>query len=187
MNDCSMTEKEIKFYKDLYISPEALFDAQNWLKSKGEYLIQYLTKWDLRYLELAKFISSWSKDPSLKVGAVIADKDNRVVSLGFNGFARGVHDDENLYKDRDYKLKAIIHAEINAILFAKQQLNDCTLYTYPLPPCSNCSSLIIQSGVKRIVAPIMSDSIRERWGKSCEIAEKQFKETKVDLILVDFK
>lgn len=181
MNDCSMSEKEIKFYKNLFISPEALQDIRNWS------LINQITKWDLRYLELAKFCSSWSKDPSLKVGAVLADTDNRVVSLGFNGFAKGVKDDEVLYKDRDYKLKAIIHAEINAILFAKQSLKGCTLYTYPLPPCSNCSSLVIQSGVSRIVAPVMSDSVRERWGKSCEIAENQFKDAEIDLLLVDFK
>jgi dCMP deaminase len=42
--------------------------------------------WDLRFLTLAKTVSTWSKDPSTKVGAVIVDKNRRVVSLGYNGF-----------------------------------------------------------------------------------------------------
>ena len=49
-------------------------------------------KWDLRLLGLAEHVAQWSKDPSTQVGAVIADKKHRVLSLGFNGFARGVRD-----------------------------------------------------------------------------------------------
>ena len=43
---------------------------------------------------LAKHIGSWSKDPSTKVGAVIVDDKNRIVSVGYNGFPRGVEDSE---------------------------------------------------------------------------------------------
>ena len=49
-------------------------------------------KWHKRFLEISEFISTWSKDPSTKVGAVIADIDNRIVSTGYNGFPKNVKD-----------------------------------------------------------------------------------------------
>ena len=50
------------------------------------------TKWDNRFLVLAKLIGSWSKDPSTKVGAVIVDQDNKIVSVGYNGFPKNISD-----------------------------------------------------------------------------------------------
>lgn len=118
-------------------------------------------KWDIRFLRLAREVSTWSKDPSTKVGAVITDPENRVVSLGYNGFPRHIHDDEDLYADRDQKYKRVVHAEQNAILFAeKKNLYGCTLYTYPIPPCLNCTPFIIQTGIRKIVTiqPTVADS-----------------------------
>lgn len=66
-------------------------------------------KWDFRFLDLAKFISSWSKDPSTKVGAVITDWDNRIVSIGYNGFPKNVHDCPNMLEDRATKYLSLIH------------------------------------------------------------------------------
>ena len=60
-------------------------------------------KWDRRFLELANFVASWSKDPSTKVGAVIVRADRTVASMGFNGFPRGVLDHEGRYADRATK------------------------------------------------------------------------------------
>jgi dCMP deaminase len=51
-------------------------------------------KWDIRFIELAKHVSTWSKDPSTKVGAIIATEDRRVLSMGYNGFPRGCPDRE---------------------------------------------------------------------------------------------
>jgi len=118
-------------------------------------------KWHNRFLDLAKFISGWSKDPSTKVGAVIVDKNKRIVSVGYNGFPKDVKDDNRLY-DRESKYLIIIHAEINAILFANKSLDDCILYTYPFMPCPRCSSMIIQTGIKEVIAPINNN---ERWEK----------------------
>ena len=53
--------------------------------------------WDYRFLELAQLVSKWSKDPSTKVGAVIVDKNRRILSVGYNGLPKGV-------KDFDYRL-----------------------------------------------------------------------------------
>src|SRR3990172_2103187 len=83
-----------------------------------------LDAWDSRFLRLAEFVAQWSKDPNTKVGAVIVDGTHRIVSLGFNGFPRGVDDDERL-RNRELKLKLMVHAEMNAILFAGRALDGC--------------------------------------------------------------
>lgn len=142
-------------------------------------------KWDRRFLELAKHVATWSKDPSTKVGAVIVDDDRRVVSLGFNGFARGVRDDPESYANRDLKIAKGLHAEENAILFAKCELKDCTLYTWPFMPCAKCSGSIIQKMLRRVVAPNMPDRLRERWASSMEIAASDFRDAGVELVLVN--
>jgi dCMP deaminase len=138
--------------------------------------------WDVRLIELAKTISTWSKDPSTKVGAVIVDGDRRILSTGYNGFPKGIRDDERL-ENRDEKLEIIIHAEINAILFAQRNLNNSILYTYPLMPCSRCAAIVIQSGIKKVVAP---NNVPDRWLKSFERTKQMFKEAKVQLNCIDF-
>lgn len=109
-------------------------------------------KWDLRFMEMARLVASWSKDPSTKVGAVIVDDDHKVLGLGFNGFARGVDDSPEAYADRDSKLGKVIHAEVNAILNAAAVLQGSTLYISSMC-CSTCAAVVIQSGIKRIVVP----------------------------------
>src|ERR1700692_2564953 len=99
-------------------------------------------KWDKRFLELAQFISKWSKDPSTCVGAVIVDKDLRIVSVGFNGLPKGVEDTEERLNNRDIKIKIVVHAERNAILFARTSLVGCTLYTFPFSSCSVCAGMV---------------------------------------------
>ena len=69
--------------------------------------------WDLRFLDMSQLISSWSKDPSTQVGAVIVDSNNRVVSVGYNGFPQGISDDYRL-DNRETKYKMILPAECNA-------------------------------------------------------------------------
>jgi len=140
-----------------------------------------MNKWDERFLKLAREVSTWSKDPSTKVGAVIAEENHRIVSLGFNGFPQGVDDDDRL-NDRVLKYAITVHAEANAILFAKQPLKGCTLYCWPLPSCSDCAGLIIQSGIGRVVAPVTD---KEKWKKSGELSLALFKEAGVDCFLVE--
>lgn len=113
-----------------------------------------IQKWDKRFLSLAKFISQWSKDPSTKVGAVIVDENNIVLSLGYNGFPRNVPDDSNFYEDKDQKYKLIVHAELNAILNCSRLLNDkkTTIYIWPLFSCNECAKAIVQSGIKRVIS-----------------------------------
>lgn len=140
-------------------------------------------KWHKRFLEIAEFISTWSKDPSTKVGAVIADIDNRIVSTGYNGFPKNVKDTKARYDNRDVKYKIILHAEENAIAYAKRDLTDCTLYISGLPPCAHCASLIIQSGIKKVVVP--KQDLPERWKESVKLSKMILKEAKVQLIEVE--
>lgn len=124
-----------------------------------------MSKWDKRFLALADLASTWSKDPSTGVGAVVVDQSNRVVSLGYNGFPRGVDD---TYGTREQKLMRTIHAEDNAILFAARDLTGCTLYVTH-HPCARCAAKIVQSGIARVV---FSGELGTRWGD--EVAEARF-------------
>ena len=140
-------------------------------------------KWHKRFLNLAKHISGWSKDPSSKIGAVIVDQNRRIISTGYNGFAVGVDDSEERLNDRETKYKIVLHAEENAILFSKQNLNGCSLYVSGLPPCAHCASLIIQSGVKNVYA--WKQEIPERWQESVKLTEKVFEEAGVMLTYIE--
>lgn len=138
-------------------------------------------KWDYRFLDLAEFISSWSKDPSTKVGAVITDLNNRIISVGYNGFPQDIIDNERL-TDRDTKYKIIVHGEMNAILFANRSLEQCTLYTYPFMPCPRCASVIIQTGIKRVVS---YNNMPDRWKEEFGLSMELFKEANVEIQLYD--
>ena len=144
---------------------------------------QSISKWDRRFLDLAKHIAEWSKDPSTKCGAVIT-KGNKIISLGFNGLASGIEDFAERLANREVKYKMVIHAEENAIIFAKQDLEGCTIYLWPFPPCSNCAAKIIQTGITRVVAPIASSDLIERWGDSLKISANMYDEVGVEFVEV---
>lgn len=128
-------------------------------------------------MALAEHIASWSLDPSTKVGAVIVDDKKRIVSVGFNGFPRGIADNDRL-KDKGSKYEIILHAEINALSFAQRNLEGCTLYVWPLPPCSRCAAQIIQNGVSRVVAPLPPPD--SRWVQSVTLGAVMFDEAGVE-------
>lgn len=111
-------------------------------------------KWKMRYIQLATDVSSWSKDPSAKVGAVIVGSKGQVLSQGYNGFPRGVNDHAERYNDRKEKHKYVVHAEMNAIYNASYtgvSLDGATIYVYGLPVCNECAKGIIQVGIKSVV------------------------------------
>ncbi len=157
----------------------SIIDTAAFEKNHGS--LSFTTKkWDLRFLDLAYYIgSSWSKDPSTKVGAVITDEKNRIISIGFNGFPRNVEDKPSRLRNRKEKYKFVVHGEINAIVFAKQDLTGATLYTWPFPPCADCAGIIIQSGIKRVVSTMPTKGMIKRWGESFEIADIMFWEARI--------
>ena len=137
-------------------------------------------KWDKRFLALAEHIAEWSKDPSTCVGAVIVDEKRRIASTGYNGFPRGVKDLEERYLDRSKKYPRVVHAEANAILTSRGSVENCTLYT-SLLTCCECAKLVIQSGIKRVVAPNAFDG---KWWESNQIAMEMYEEAGVEVTLV---
>lgn len=109
--------------------------------------------WDLRFMEMAELVASWSKDPRTKVGCVLADSKHRVLGVGYNGFPRGVDDRSDRYANREVKLAMVKHAEENAVFnAAKHDLSDAVAYV-TLAPCSSCAGTLIQAGVRRVVFP----------------------------------
>ncbi len=105
--------------------------------------------WNFYFLKMASLIAKKSKDPRTKIGAVIV-KDKQIISSGYNGFPKGVSDDDRLNKDN--KNTFMVHAEANAIIQCAKNGTSCdksTLYTFA-PPCCECSKLIINSGIKYV-------------------------------------
>jgi dCMP deaminase len=142
-----------------------------------------LSAWDLRRVELARFVAEWSKDEA-KVGAVISDHQGRVIALGYNGFAEGLEDSPELLADQKQKLEIILHAEVNAALIAGHAARDGTIYVVGKPVCSRCAGVIIQSGIRRVVAqkPIDPES---KWTPSGETAIKMFLEAGITFDVIE--
>ena len=138
-----------------------------------------MSDWDGRMMGLAKTVAQWSKDPSTKVGCVIVDDKHRVVSIGFNGLPRGIPDKG--LEDREYKYARVVHAELNALLFARGSVEGCTMYVWPMPPCSRCAGPIIQAGILRVVSPPPG----ERWKESCEVGEQMFRQVWIDIAEIE--
>jgi len=136
--------------------------------------------WHKRFIERAEIVSAWSKDPSTKVGAIITI-GKRVVSEGYNGFPQGVPDIPAFLNDRAKKYPMVVHAELNAILFAKRDLSFHSIYVWPFFPCSSCMGAIIQSGITSIYTFDASPELKKRWGESNEIAEYMAKMAGVEV------
>ena len=130
-------------------------------------------KWDNRYMELAKAVSTWSKDPSKKIGAIAIGSKGQVLAQGFNGFPRGIDDTDERLNDRETKYKYVVHAEMNLIYnatFNGISLDGSTVYIYGLPLCSECAKGLIQVGVKRIVMSRDSlEDVDEKWQDSFDL------------------
>lgn len=146
-------------------------------------------KWRNRYLELAKTISTWSKDPSTKIGAVIVGDKGQILSQGYNGFPRGVYDDESRLTDKELKYKYTVHGEMNAIFNASLNgicLNGAVMYVYGLPVCHECAKGIIQVGIKHVVMWV-EKKISDKWSESWYQTRKMLEESGVtyDLITPD--
>jgi dCMP deaminase len=127
-----------------------------------------MTNWDRRFLEMAKLVSTWSKDPSTQTGAVIVRPNRTVVGVGFNGFPQRMSDSSELYTNREEKYSRIVHCEVNALIFSNGPATGCTLYTYPFLSCDRCCVQMIQAGIVRFVAPKATEDQLTRWGAAFE-------------------
>ena len=139
------------------------------------------THWDQRFLVIASHFAGWSKDPSTKVGAV-AVRSRRILAQGYNGLPAGVSDTESRLMDRTTRLAMTVHAETNCICHAAQNgvsLIGATMYVWPLMTCSNCASMLIQSGNNKVVVPNFVEP--QRWQDSFDLARTMFIEAGVSV------
>ena len=112
----------------------------------------FTDKWNYQFMELALHISTWSKDPSTKVGCIVVGPDKEIRAQGYNGFPRGVDDNVAYRQTRPTKYAFYEHAERNAVYNAclcGTTLKGCTMYV-TMPPCADCARAIIQSGIKQV-------------------------------------
>ena len=123
---------------------------------------------------IAQLSSKRSKDPKTQVGACIVNHENKIVGIGYNGFPKGISDDDFPWQDQGEYLQTkypfVVHAEANAILNASQNLNDCKLFV-TLFPCNECTKIIIQSVIKELVYVSNKDE-----GKDFQIASRKMLE-----------
>ena len=151
---------------------------------KGTLILSY--NWDIRYLELAEQVSSWSKDPSRQIGAVAVGTKGQVLAQGYNGFPRGIKDSSTRYNDREMKYKFVVHAEQNVIYNATYNgvsLDGATLYVWGLPVCSDCAKGVIQTGIKRVVMPLQE--IPDHWVDSWALTQLLLNEANIKWEFID--
>lgn len=141
-------------------------------------------KWDRRYLEIARSVSSWSKDTSTQVGCVIVGRGAEILSTGYNGLPRGAYDDLPERQIRPEKLFWFEHAERNAIYNAARvgiPLKGSTAYV-TLCPCMDCARAIVQSGIKKVITYDIRDTDTiQRWKEDFMRTEELFEECGVEL------
>ncbi len=141
---------------------------------------QPMKKWDKRFCDLAKYVSEWSKDPNAQVGAVVFSKKGGDISIGYNGFPMGVEDSVERLEDSEMKLELIVHAEQNALIAAGSRTHGGTIYVWGKPICARCAGMIIQAGIKRIVAlSPNSVSTDSKWHKTGQYSKQMFQEAGV--------
>lgn len=138
-------------------------------------------KWVRRFLGMAELISRWSKDPTTGVGAVAVDANRRIVETGYNGLPRGVKDDPERMKRPD-KYFWTAHAEENLVAHAaRDRLAGTTVIVTHLC-CSNCTRMLINAGVRRIIC---GPGITSMPAENFDVSRKMMEEAGIELIMAD--
>ena len=124
------------------------------MDNKGQKRQGYLS-WDEYFMGVAMLSGMRSKDPHSQVGACIVSEDNKILSMGYNGFPKGCSDDEFPWGREgdplDTKYLYVTHSELNAILnYRGGSLEGAKLYV-SLFPCNECAKEVIQVGIKDII------------------------------------
>ena len=120
--------------------------------------------WDEYFMGVAKLSALRSKDPGTQVGACIVSSDNKILSMGYNGFPLGCDDDEFPWaregEENETKYPFVTHSELNAILnYRGGSLEGSKIYV-SLFPCNECAKAIIQAGIKTVNMQILLPSLR---------------------------
>lgn len=122
--------------------------------------------WDEYFMGVALLSGERSKDPSSQVGACIVSEDNKILSIGYNGFPNGCSDDEISWEREgnfaETKYPYVCHGELNAILnYTGTTLKNSRVYV-ALFPCNECAKAIVQSGIKEVI--YLSDKYKDTDG-----------------------
>lgn len=111
--------------------------------------------WDEYFMGVAQLSKMRSKDPGTQVGACIVSRDNKILSMGYNGFPEGCSDEEFPWaregEELDTKYPFVTHGELNAILNYRGGSLEGTKIYVSLFPCNECAKAIIQAGIKTVV------------------------------------
>jgi dCMP deaminase len=111
--------------------------------------------WDEYFMGIALLSAGRSKDPNTQVGACIVNNENRILSVGYNGFPTKCSDDEYPWdregKELETKYPYVVHGELNAILNARNENLENTRMYVTLFPCNECAKAIIQTGIKEVI------------------------------------
>lgn len=111
--------------------------------------------WDEYFMGIAALSALRSKDPNSQVGACIVSPENKILSMGYNGFPLGCSDDEFPWTREgdqwETKYPYVVHSELNAILnYRGGSLQGTKIYV-TLFPCNECAKAIIQAGIKTVI------------------------------------
>lgn len=142
------------------------------------------------YMSMAYMVAMQSRDPRIKIGAVVVGPDGEIRSTGYNGLPRGCNDFVDSRQTGEEKYFWFEHAERNAIYNAARMglsLNRCVMYTQGLP-CADCARGVIQSGIRAVVvhAP-WNDDKTEKWIDSGKRSIEMFREADVKVVHWDGK
>lgn len=139
--------------------------------------------WQARFLDLATVVAGWSKDPGTRCGAVVVDPVKRIVSTGYNGLPRLVRDLPERVQDRAVKLRLTLHAEENAMAFARASLVGHTIVV-TAHPCAHCASLIVQYGLTSVYFAT-NRYYEERWGEDISLASMILHEVGINCVRIN--
>ena len=105
---------------------------------------------DKYFMDIAEVVKSRSPDPKTQVGSVIVDSRYRIISTGFNGLPSGMSEDSVDWNNREEVYDNVLHAEVNAILYANSKFDGSILYV-TMSPCRNCIKEVAASGIKTVI------------------------------------
>lgn len=145
-------------------------------------------KWDRRYMDLVDYVKEWSEDRSTHIGAVLV-KNNRVISVAYNGMPSGINDKLDSRHDRPAKYFYFEHAERNSIYSCAlngTQTAGATMYTTGIP-CADCARAVLQAGLETIVVWKMGSGLEKtvQWSDSVRVGGEMLREAGVEIIEVE--
>jgi len=142
-------------------------------------------QWDQRFMKIALEVSSWSKDPSTKVGCVLV-RDKKIISTGYNGLPKNLSDSLDRLMNREEKYEITVHAEVNAVTTAALHgvsTEGCVAYV-TFNPCSRCAAVLINAGIQSVYS-YASAEIPDRWLTNFILASKILAEAGVHYETID--